>query len=98
MKRVQGVSTVVDEGLGFPRLYAAASLKRLAQEPLLRLRVRFPRLYAAASLKRKGFGRRTCAARGFPRLYAAASLKLDDALRPAQQAGAVFRGFMPRPH
>ena len=61
---------------GFPRLYAAASLKRShhrADEPYLS---RFPRLYAAASLKQ---GRRVQQRLGravrFPRLYAAASLK-----------------------
>ena len=35
----------------FPRLYAAASLKRHVAPALVRVRLRFPRLYAAASLK-----------------------------------------------
>ena len=58
----------------------------------------FPRLYAAASLK-------LCARRAggtkigrFPRLYAAASLKQPRRPAVVGGAGAVFRGFMPRPH
>ena len=61
---------------GFPRLYAAASLKVSTSNPHRRPPSRFPRLYAAASLK--GSRERPRAAQMspcFPRLYAAASLK-----------------------
>ena len=65
---------------GFPRLYAAASLKRpgLARCLSTSSAIRFPRLYAAASLKRQlsgaSLGTHLPRCR-FPRLYAAASLK-----------------------
>ena len=36
---------------GFPRLYAAASLKRRDKQPASAIDFGFPRLYAAASLK-----------------------------------------------
>ena len=36
--------------------------------------------------------------RRFPRLYAAASLKRRTRCRRTGRGGAVFRGFMPRPH
>ena len=65
----------------FPRLYAAASLKRLGQPPVgLRAR-RFPRLYAAASLKPLGHPDVGLEVIRFPRLYAAASLKHADHAR-----------------
>ena len=38
----------------FPRLYAAASLKRQTRKGARRGKMRFPRLYAAASLKQIG--------------------------------------------
>ena len=61
---------------GFPRLYAAASLKPTAPSDSDRALYGFPRLYAAASLKRLRQGHDPCLpAAGFPRLYAAASLK-----------------------
>ena len=62
---------------GFPRLYAAASLKHGIWTDDEQELDGFPRLYAAASLKRR---RKSVPDlfedRGFPRLYAAASLKL----------------------
>ena len=63
--------------LGFPRLYAAASLKHRPRAVSRATPGRgFPRLYAAASLKRWcGVNGRTQSRPGFPRLYAAASLK-----------------------
>ena len=61
---------------GFPRLYAAASLKLLALGDGVGRRLGFPRLYAAASLKRGCAGSHLQRVlEGFPRLYAAASLK-----------------------
>ena len=61
--------------LRFPRLYAAASLKRDDGLSIRRIAKGFPRLYAAASLKRE-IGGDTCRHDvRFPRLYAAASLK-----------------------
>ena len=85
--------------MGFPRLYAAASLKRWsASARVLELELGFPRLYAAASLKQlrdevDEFGQFV----GFPRLYAAASLKPRRGLDIGLDV-RVFRGFMPRPH
>ena len=62
----------------FPRLYAAASLKRRSAPDLAQPAHGFPRLYAAASLKRTGWTRLIFAfGCSFPRLYAAASLKRD---------------------
>ena len=85
---------------GFPRLYAAASLKRRRVARDRRLDPDgFPRLYAAASLKlllaRLG---RLAQRRGFPRLYAAASLKRCRPPIGPPGIVPVFRGFMPRPH
>ena len=61
----------------FPRLYAAASLKRSARETIVDATAkRFPRLYAAASLKLRHAPGLELAIHRFPRLYAAASLKL----------------------
>ena len=63
-------------GLGFPRLYAAASLKRQLLTAAFGLAIGgFPRLYAAASLKPRGARGVRAVLFGFPRLYAAASLK-----------------------
>ena len=61
----------------FPRLYAAASLKRELRVRLGELdESRFPRLYAAASLKRVAPApQQSDSPQRFPRLYAAASLK-----------------------
>ena len=60
----------------FPRLYAAASLKRQLHGTVLRQPAGgFPRLYAAASLKPGSSVPVALVAARFPRLYAAASLK-----------------------
>ena len=85
---------------GFPRLYAAASLKRYKNLDDLRARIAgFPRLYAAASLKRyKNLDDLRARIAGFPRLYAAASLKQDCVRVLCRLSDDVFRGFMPRPH
>ena len=85
--------------VGFPRLYAAASLKRVPEaERGVHLLARFPRLYAAASLKRPHGGRARRHLRGFPRLYAAASLKRDLLLEAAQPeaafSAALCRGLI----
>ena len=62
--------------MGFPRLYAAASLKLVADTADYDEMIRsFPRLYAAASLKRVLVVVLDQVATRFPRLYAAASLK-----------------------
>ena len=61
---------------GFPRLYAAASLKPVPGAPGAAVVIGFPRLYAAASLKPWTSGLVAIDDLGFPRLYAAASLKL----------------------
>ena len=54
---------------GFPRLYAAASLKRIPARRVMHIRDRFPRLYAAASLKHErhdgGHSSEGCVFRGF---------------------------------
>ena len=60
---------------GFPRLYAAASLKQVASRPASLRPVGFPRLYAAASLKLSRLPHTVRDDLRFPRLYAAASLK-----------------------
>ena len=93
-----GTGTGPQSARGFPRLYAAASLK-LQTAPLVScLLIGFPRLYAAASLKRVHAPRRRAHRKScFPRLYAAASLKRGAGHRGAGHRG-VFRGFMPRPH
>ena len=76
MKRRGALPSDVAYGPRFPRLYAAASLKRRPDRDLEQDEARFPRLYAAASLK-PGPGRSEDArVHRFPRLYAAASLKL----------------------
>ena len=85
--------------VGFPRLYAAASLKRLSGRFDLVYPAGFPRLYAAASLKR---GQRGDTAPGdlggFPRLYAAASLKhpvFGPLTRPFRRfSAALCRGLI----
>ena len=83
----------------FPRLYAAASLKRG-----LRMINRKGELLFSAALCRGLIEAMLISASvsnsesRFPRLYAAASLKRPTGKgRNASQA-AVFRGFMPRPH
>ena len=64
---------------GFPRLYAAASLKPRIPWTCEVLAPSFPRLYAAASLKLHSYSYPLRPApRRFPRLYAAASLKLPE--------------------
>ena len=84
---------------GFPRLYAAASLK-----PRLRrgLRGEFSAFSAALCrglIEARGQGALDPEARRrFPRLYAAASLKRDELLETIMTKLSVFRGFMPRPH
>ena len=85
---------------GFPRLYAAASLKlEVCAGTMHPARDRFPRLYAAASLKRLRYARRPAGpVTGFPRLYAAASLKQKGVGAGLCGQSDVFRGFMPRPH
>ena len=85
---------------GFPRLYAAASLKpELRRGHERDLLDGFPRLYAAASLKLGRYADgRPRAGRGFPRLYAAASLKHCRVRGDGGRHLLVFRGSMPRPH
>ena len=83
---------------GFPRLYAAASLKLVRPVVTERGYVSFPRLYAAASLKQQVDVQAGRHQAGFPRLYAAASLKRHDHPALQKQGAGVFRGFMPRPH
>ena len=60
---------------GFPRLYAAASLKLDRGRGVPGDEAGFPRLYAAASLKPEVPLPELPLRRRFPRLYAAASLK-----------------------
>ena len=85
---------------GFPRLYAAASLKRAIAAGRVRIRRQgFPRLYAAASLKRL----QCCPAEeGRSRFSAALCRGLIEAGRSVATGShlriEVFRGFMPRPH
>ena len=84
--------------MGFPRLYAAASLKRPLPAVELLLCARFPRLYAAASLKQVY---REAGVVLAPRFSAALCRGLIEAerCRERQRRGlCVFRGFMPRPH
>ena len=87
----------------FPRLYAAASLKRLPlQRRAVRAALGFPRLYAAASLKRNVLRRVNRQLKtGFPRLYAAASLKRVSSrvMMPSQKAfsAALCRGLIEAP-
>ena len=85
---------------GFPRLYAAASLKPgYASWYELRGAQSFPRLYAAASLKLRGLGLEGPEPRRrFPRLYAAASLKQallrPPSSRPDGFSAALCRGLI----
>ena len=62
-------------GSSIPRLYAAASLKRMPAKLRPCELAGIPRLYAAASLKPYAWGERDCGSLSIPRLYAAASLK-----------------------
>ena len=84
--------------LRFPRLYAAASLKRV---PVLMAALAW--LAFSAALCRglieagSGAGAPSPNKSRFPRLYAAASLKRA-AGHLSPLPAAVFRGFMPRPH
>ena len=68
---------LIDEG-GFPRLYAAASLKRLSMSALYsRARQRFSAALCRGLIEATPADQtRPLSANGFPRLYAAASLKL----------------------
>ena len=83
---------------GFPRLYAAASLKQPDAERHQHLQPGFPRLYAAASLKRVGGADVVPQPPGFPRLYAAASLKRGPpctvASVPGTFSAALCRGLI----
>ena len=83
---------------GFPRLYAAASLKLLALGKDGAAGLGFPRLYAAASLKHHPLR----VARSQAELFSAALCRglIEAAQRPVVVVVslAVFRGFMPRPH
>ena len=69
---------------GIPRLYAAASLKRLAPDRMGYGAWRIPRLYAAASLKHRRGASRARQDVGIPRLYAAASLKRSERRQAAR--------------
>ena len=83
---------------GFPRLYAAASLKRLARDP------RHPRMERfSAALCRGLIEAMPPRLRPILRWMFSAALcrGLIEAFRPVFRrpgARAVFRGFMPRPH
>ena len=84
---------------GFPRLYVAASLKRIRAaaggDPATTFSAALCRGLIEASDMRLGqYG----SLEGFPRLYVAASLKhiLDE--KGTIVASEVFRGFMSRPH
>ena len=71
----QSVLKDVRRGIRIPRLYAAASLKRVERGIEVDEVYGIPRLYAAASLKPTGWVSLGLEADGIPRLYAAASLK-----------------------
>ena len=86
-------------GEGFPRFYAAASLKREQIEENVAVMLGFPRFYAAASLKR----RRRAHRHSRPMRFSAVLCRgLIEACRTRRRGssrhGRVFRGFMPRPH
>ena len=84
---------------GFPRLYAAASLK-----PAGMVWSTWGGHSFSAALCRglieahASTGIETSKLPGFPRLYAAASLKQLDEPLGRLSGLLVFRGFMPRPH
>ena len=82
-----------------PRLYAAASLKRVEDGIGWGMR----RMCSAALCRGlieapDNASSIASPSGGVPRLYAAASLKRDAALDQRVLKGLVFRGFMPRPH
>ena len=84
---------------GFPRLYAAASLKqthpfdvRGAVEP------GFPRLYAAASLKHGLVPELAGRELVFSAALCRGLIEAPPRAVWCRWRGAVFRGFMPRPH
>ena len=94
-----GVSQLWGDWNGFPRLYAAASLKPLS---IIAMAFRPSRFSAALcrGLIEASYPPPVDLARthGFPRLYAAASLKQTEFSVHVLPLSLVFRGFMPRPH
>ena len=83
---------------GFPRLYAAASLKRAARARPAAWRAGFPRLYAAASLKQREAGARPHVALGFSAALCRGLIEASPTPTAGSRPPTVFRGFMPRPH
>ena len=84
---------------GFPRLYAAASLKRMARTAYAKLEEGFSAALCRGLIEAmRPRHRMRARLPGFPRLYAAASLKRPYAPVHIGAVRRVFRGFMPRPH
>ena len=83
---------------GFPRLYAAASLKLRMAGRLAPAFQRFPRLYAAASLKLHGLGSMGHVTRTFSAALCRGLIEAAWRGREVPTGRTVFRGFMPRPH
>ena len=83
---------------GFPRLYAAASLKRRAVSRETRKIRGFPRLYAAASLKLRIDLREVRAHGAFSAALCRGLIEARALAWVWVRQGQVFRGFMPRPH
>ena len=84
--------------LGFPRLYAAASLKLLAVAADATEVLCFPRLYAAASLKPETSAETLSMWLSFSAALCRGLIEAPNRSRSLRGTGAVFRGSMPRPH
>ena len=84
---------------GFPRLYAAASLKHVEIGHEGRHdSTRFPRLYAAASLKQEAARVAGRVAHRFSAALCRGLIEASEASPIGMALSGVFRGFMPRPH
>ena len=84
---------------GFPRLYAAASLKRERGGAEYRHGLGgFPRLYAAASLKLRKVPGRILDYGVFSAALCRGLIAAGSPARAATPGCHVFRGSMPRPH
>ena len=84
--------------VGFPRLYAAASLKtrRLGMEPSMR--VGFSAALCRGLIEDRRRGWRPPRGLGFSAALCRGLIEEIAAWSGAAVAGVVFRGFMPRPH
>ena len=85
-------------GTFFPRLYAAASLKRYGISTGPCTRRLFPRLYAAASLKRNEARATGQVLSDFSAALCRGLIEAKGNHDYATARAFFFRGFMPRPH